>query len=353
MKKNITTFFIILSFTLTMCSQQIRRDSNWNSLKLNGRVKSIIEFSYPDAYENEEGEFQEGLTTEIYYYLQDENRDVNKLMDSLTRVSTDALIFLYNKEGNLLKTEQFKARGSYIGQAGSTYEYDSKGKLILVKGYNSDFMTLYGSKSISFFANYKYDSAGRLLEEIKTTTINKAEDEGTMENSDNSKYIENTTYIYNEKGDKIEENHYINKKYISKEYKEDYKLPYEKKFMYDEKGRLYEEEEKTLAVKNTGYYSSIKEVTNKIITVRTTYKYNEENCVQSKEIQYNTGEKEKYFYTYDNLGNMNSERYYRLDRITKNITYIYKYDKQGNWIEKLTYTDGELDAVNKRIINYY
>ena len=42
-----------------MCSQQIRRDSNWNSLKLNGRVKSIIEFSYPDAYENEEGEFQE------------------------------------------------------------------------------------------------------------------------------------------------------------------------------------------------------------------------------------------------------------------------------------------------------
>ena len=50
---------------------------------------------------------------------------------------------------------------------------------------------------------------------------------------------------------------------------------------------------------------------------------------------------------------MNSERYYRLDRITKNITYIYKYDKQGNWIEKLTYTDGELDAVNKRIINYY
>jgi putative cell wall-associated protein len=364
--KRITPLALIMlnfCFSVTMCSQQKKENSNWNDLKLKGNVKTIIEVSYPNAYEDEKGEFERGLTKEIYYYLQDDNRDINKLMDSLSTECTDAFIFVYNKGGNLLKTERFKARGSYVGQAGSAYEYNSEGKLVLAKGSDSEFMTMYGSKSVSFLKNYKYDFNGRLSEETNTITIGKIEEGGSgesMEGIEGDKCTENTMYVYNEKGQKVEENFYISKGYLSKDdgflsgrYEENYKLPYEKKFKYDEKGRLYEEEEKTLTVKNTGYYSLTKKVTNEITTIKTLYKYDEKNRVQFKNTQSDTNEEEKYLYTYDEYGNITSEQHYKLGRISDNITYIYKYDKQGNWIEKSTYTNGELNAVNKRTITYY
>ena len=326
--KRITPLGLIMlnfCFSVTMCSQQTKENSNWNDLKLKGNVKTIIEVSYPNAYEDEKGEFKRGLTKEIYYYLQDDNRDINKLMDSLTTECTDAFIFVYNKGGNLL--------------------------------------TMSGSKSVSFLKNYKYDFNGRLSQETNTITIGKIEEGASgesMEGIEGDKYTENTMYVYNEKGQKVEENFYISKGYLSKDdgflsgsYEENYKLPYEKKFKYDEKGRLYEEEEKTLIVKNTGYYSLTKKVTNEITTIKTLYKYDEKNRIQFKNTQSDTNEEEKYLYTYDEYGNITSEQHYKLGRISDNITYIYKYDKQGNWIEKSTYTNGELNAVNKRTITYY
>ena len=307
--KRITPLGLIMlnfCFSVTMCSQQTKENSNWNDLKLKGNVKTIIEVSYPNAYEDEKGEFKRGLTKEIYYYLQDDNRDINKLMDSLTTECTDAFIFL---------------------------------------------------------KNYKYDFNGRLSEETNTITIGKIEEGASgesMEGIEGDKYTENTMYVYNEKGQKVEENFYISKGYLSKDdgflsgsYEENYKLPYEKKFKYDEKGRLYEEEEKTLTVKNTGYYSLTKKVTNEITTIKTLYKYDEKNRIQFKNTQSDTNEEEKYLYTYDEYGNITSEQHYKSGRISDNITYIYKYDKQGNWIEKSTYTNGELNAVNKRTITYY
>ena len=345
MKKVILMVFIMLSSTLTMCSQQNIKDSNWNSLKLSGNVKNIIELSHPDTYENEKGEIIRGFRKEIYYYLLDENRDINKLMDSLTIECTDAFIFSYNKEGNLLKTKRFKARGSYVRQSDSTYEYDSEGKLISVKGSDEDFMTMYGSKSVSFLKLYEYGSNGQLSEEINTITIDETKDD---------KYTENTEYIYNEKGEKVEENFYINKDndYLPKYYEENYRFPYKKKFKYDDKGRLLEEFEKTLTIKSNFYYRN-RDISPKTTFILTTYKYDEDDHIQSKNVALEIGEEEKYLYTYDEHGNITSERRYKLGQISDNITYTYKYDKQGNWIEKSTYTNGKLDAINKRTISYY
>lgn len=360
MKKVSLMVFIMLSSILTMCSQQNKKDSNWDSLKLNGNVKSMIEFSYPDTYENKKGEIERGFTEEIYYYFQDENRDIDKLMDSLTTECTDAFIFCYNKEGNLLKAKRFKVRGSYVGLSDSIYEYDSEGKLTLVKGSDREFMTMYGSRSASFLRLYKYDSKGRLSGEINTITITEIEENTgqSMEGIEGDKCTENTEYVYNEKGEKVEENFYISNGYISNDngflpryYEENYRFPYEKKFKYDDKGRLLEEFEKTLTIKSNLYYRN-RDISPKTTFILTTYKYDEDNRIQSKSVQHEIDEEEKYLYTYDEHGNITSERHYKLGKISDNITYIYKYDKQGNWIEKSTYTNGELNAINKRTISY-
>ena len=56
----------------------------------------------------------------------------------------------------------------------------------------------------------------------------------------------------------------------------------------------------------------------------------------------------------DNNGNETEMKDYFADgSLYQKITYKYKYDKMGNWIEKRVYINGKLDEIFVRLIEYY
>lgn len=57
---------------------------------------------------------------------------------------------------------------------------------------------------------------------------------------------------------------------------------------------------------------------------------------------------------YDTSGNIIAQKSYAIDS-TRSLSDIYSYqvDKAGNWIKKITYTNGEYSSTTKRQITYY
>ena len=135
--------------------------------------------------------------------------------------------------------------------------------------------------------------------------------------------------IYNEKGNKIEENYYnSNGRLYSKT-----------TYKYDEKGNMiednfYDSDDGSLIYKNTYKYD---EKGNKIEE----YHYDEDGKFNYK----NT-------YKYDEKGNNIEKNNYdsngRLDS-----KYTYEYDKNNNWTQRIEYKNTIPHRITERIIEYY
>ena len=107
--------------------------------------------------------------------------------------------------------------------------------------------------------------------------------------------------IYDEKGNKIEENHYDS----------DGNLSSKDTYEYDEKGNNIER----------NWYDS-----DGSLNYKYTYKYDEKGNM----IEYNTD-----------------------GRFGEKYTYKYEYDKNNNWIQQVTYEDNKPIQITERIIEYY
>ena len=134
--------------------------------------------------------------------------------------------------------------------------------------------------------------------------------------------------IYNEKGNKIEENYYNSNG----------RLIYKNTYKYDEKGNKIEE----------NYYNS-----NGRLYSKTTYKYDEKgNKIEDYHYDEDGKFNYKYTYKYDEKGNIIEENHYdsngRLDS-----KYTYEYDKNNNWTQRIEYKNTIPHRITERIIEYY
>ena len=135
--------------------------------------------------------------------------------------------------------------------------------------------------------------------------------------------------IYNEKGNKIEENYYNSNG----------SLIYKNTYKYDEKGNIIEE----------NYYNS-----NGRLYSKTTYKYDEKgNMIEDNFYDSDDGSLiYKNTYKYDEKGNIIEENHYdsngRLDS-----KYTYEYDKNNNWTQRIEYKNTIPHRITERIIEYY
>ena len=135
--------------------------------------------------------------------------------------------------------------------------------------------------------------------------------------------------IYNEKGNKIEENYYNSNG----------SLIYKNTYKYDEKGNKIEE----------NYYNS-----NGRLYSKTTYKYDEKgNMIEDNFYDSDDGSLiYKNTYKYDEKGNNIEKNNYdsngRLDS-----KHTYEYDKNNNWTQRIEYKNTIPHRITERIIEYY
>ena len=162
------------------------------------------------------------------------------------------------------------------------------------------------------------------VKSIKETTYKAVDKFGQIEKGD---VLNNYFNIYNEKGNKIEDNFYDS----------DGNLSSKDTYEYDEKGNNIE--------KNN--YDSDGSLNSK-----TTYKYDKKgNKIEDNSYDSDGSLNSKTTYKYDEKGNMIE---YNTDgRFGEKYTYKYEYDKNNNWIQQVTYEDNKPIQITERIIEYY
>ena len=173
------------------------------------------------------------------------------------------------------------------------------------------------------------------VKSIKETTYQAVEKFGQIEKGDvlvdsSAVYTDDGHFkIYNEKGNKIEENYYnSNGRLYSKT-----------TYKYDEKGNMIED----------NFYDS----DDGSLIYKNTYKYDEKGN-KIEEYHYDEDGKfnYKYTYKYDEKGNNIEKNNYdsngRLDS-----KYTYEYDKNNNWTQRIEYKNTIPHRITERIIEYY
>ena len=173
------------------------------------------------------------------------------------------------------------------------------------------------------------------VKSIKETTYEAVDKFGQIEKGDilvdsSAVYTDDGRFkIYNEKGNKIEENYYnSNGRLYSKT-----------TYKYDEKGNMIED----------NFYDS----DDGSLIYKNTYKYDKKGN-KIEEYHYDEDGKfnYKYTYKYDEKGNIIEENHYdsngRLDS-----KYTYEYDKNNNWTQRIEYKNTIPHRITERIIEYY
>ena len=165
------------------------------------------------------------------------------------------------------------------------------------------------------------------VKSIKETTYKAVDKFGQIEKGD---VLNNYFNIYNEKGNKIEDNSYDS----------DGSLNSKTTYKYDKKGNKIEE----------NIYDS-----NGKFVRKTTYKYDKKGNIIEEKSYYPDGSLiYKNTYKYDEKGNMIEENWYESDgSLYEKHTYKYEYDKNNNWTQRIQYKNTIPLNITERIIEYY
>lgn len=224
--------------------------------------------------------------------------DENGKINSISRIK-------YDKENNIIEKTFVGGGNSEIGK----YIYDKNGN-------NIEFTYYHNNDEISFKQINKFDQKNNLIDHrfyeyngnLRDKTLSKYNDNGlvieTKEYSSNGTYIvfsSKKTKEYDEKGNLI----------VEKNYDEKGNLEFIYKYVYDEKNN---EIEKILSKDN-----SIEKNT------RTFDKFN--NCIKNFE--------------------------YLNNNLKSNFTNNYKYDKKGNWIQRIHFNNDIANRIDEKHIEYY
>jgi hypothetical protein len=216
-------------------------------------------------------------------------------------------------------------------------DFDENGNIVSENWLDSDTRNI-----------YKYDSIGKLIEqdkhnELKTPSLSSKK---KFTYDQNNNLIEKNTYLpdgflfekiiydYDEKGNNIESKCY-NYDFEGKEL-----LQFMFKHSYDKKGNEIDRD----------HYDNLgnKEYTE-------TYKYDEKGLMIEEFTDFLKDKihPKKIRYAYDNKGNILSIKHYSSEEvIVYEKTHKYKFDKIGNWIEKIHFINGKPDFIEQREISY-
>ena len=213
----------------------------------------------------------------------------------------------YDEKGNEIEYNRYNSDGSLDYKF--TYKYDEKGNKIEENSYNSD-----GSLARKW--TYKYDEKGNIIE-------------GNEYYSDGSLDSKNT-YKYDEKGNKLEGN----------SYNSEGSLDSKNTYKYDEKGNKLE---------GNSYNSEGS------LDSKWTYKYDEKgNEIEGNGYNSDGSLEFKYTAKYDEKGNKTQVNDYNSDgSLNSKKTYKYQFDKQGNWIKRIEFTNGIPEYILERQYEYY
>lgn len=286
------TLALIIAILSVFSSTAQKVETDVTKANLIGRVKTVEE--YYNVATEKEGEIQKKSISEK---------------------------FTYDVKGN--RTEWIMYRYYYIKE---TYGYDDKGNMTEKKKFKED-------GSLNYRIVYRYDEKG------KGTGENQYKADGSLEYR--------SIYKYDDKGRKTEKNRY-NPDGSSSTYN---------RYKYDEKGNMTED---------ISYFF------NGDLCVKNTFKYGDKgNMIEwesySKILEDNSTK------NYDDKGNMialiwsngsisvdtciieyDDKRNKIKNSQGKTIfTYIYEYDKTGNWIKRKDFEDDQIGAINERKIEYF
>jgi len=259
-------------------------------------------------------------------------RAIEKFGEIQKGEEVDKLLSIFNEMGNF--TERIYSKNRKIDSK-QTYIYNDQGNIIDKKEYDSE-------GNLKLQTTYNYDEKGNKLEEntfggfeTKKTTY-KYDDKGreveslitlSFQGFDGSVELR-ITKEYDQKGNVVEEKNYNNRNELSNR----------SIFTYDERGNKVKEifinlDTNKSEEKNIYIYDK----NNKKIEIQ---KYISDNLSEKSTIKY------------DERGNILEKDI--IDFITNtSFKIVYKNDKTGNPIEKVYYNNGILYMINEIEIEYY
>jgi len=226
------------------------------------------------------------------------------------------------KDGEIVK-------GDTIACSELTYEFDNNSRLITEEYYCLDILTS---------LKYKYDQDGKLFERMNCEQLDRTYEYDSIGNQVKEEMFDSDgqfgywTYKYDNNGNTIERAGYLGDDFVERwiyEYDQDNKKIKEfmvgeepdntpvymiKTFEYDKKGRL-------IAVVWTDPGTKLTSVDK--------YKYNGKN---------------------DLIEHYNKNDFQR--GIEELNTFKYQYDKKGNWIQRIEYSNSKPTIISERKINY-
>ncbi len=343
-----------------------KEKSDGKNDRLKGKAKSCVKMVY--NAKNISGKVEKGdvAQNKIVLVFNDKGRITEQHNYNTDGSFSVKYLFKYNDKGNLIEINQYNADGGLVSKkvydgkenlldskeyfssdgnvtGRTTNRYDDKGRLIETEEYNVNG---------TFKYTYRYDDRGNLIEENHYNTNGNLDDKNTL------------TYRYNEKGNKIEETHYDGGSVSF--------------YRYNNNGNLIEE-------RYSPSFTARKACTYKKVMERCghggcgaesycTYQYDGEgnkikaNCngdqityrydSNGHEIEESCGSPShkpwyQSIHQYDDKDNLIKEKRIENDIIGKDRNYQYTYDKQGNWIKKITFEKDVPQFIEQREITYY
>lgn len=277
--------------------------------------------------------------------------------EKISTISRRHQYYIFDDKGQNTEYSLYKSDGSLFSK--HTYKYDDKGTLLEYNSFNSDGILVIKKTG-------KYDDRGNQIEwnwyfsdgSIKTETRSKYDNKGNVIElkgcDEDGKSCTIIKYKYDNKGNVIKEIELGD-------------FPLITKYKYDNHGKMVER----------NYYKPNGSLSNK-----NTYRYDANgNCVEVNSFDTKGKLQFKYRYKYDDNGNCIEEKvsdffdgeiiiwhtikfdqynneleynYYDSNGIlSTKYSYIYEYDKNGNWIKNISYNNNSPKYVEDREIIYY
>ncbi|MDR1848104.1 MAG: hypothetical protein LBR17_08350 [Bacteroidales bacterium] len=298
---SLSTIPVLCQNDSTICKTWYKGEEGWrccDDILLKGKVRSFNN-GYDNILFNEYGKIIENrIDVEDGLFLYQYDDDNNLKTEIVSWNPVDISTTTYDYENGKLMKENSSVWGEKF------YEYDDKGQLIKEYGEHYEGCTYakyneFSSKTATFYKNiYKYDK-GKITDEYRYYRGN------TLIDYSFCVCVKHIHYVYDEDKKLIAESRYGDDNYYSG--------------MYDYEMILYKYNNKKLIekqIKNIDYLG---------IYSKTIIKYNEQGDV------------------------FESTKYDDNGKVIEQETYVYKYDKMGNWIERKD-NNGH---VAERMIEYY
>lgn len=222
-------------------------------------------------------------------------------------VTTGSNSFIFDTIGNLVEFYTYNSNGSFRSK--ETYKYDLKNNRIENNSYSK-------KDKLTERTSLTYDSIGRL------TQLNTYNSRGSLKEQSLSKFSNNGQFELRTTTDE----HWL--------------ITEKLEIIYNSKGEQTE----------ISKFSSKGKMSAKMNLI-----YNEFGNVSEKKMYSNKGViNEKFIFKYNNLKELNEYGVFNENEtLIAHAAYVFYYDKNNNWIKKVSYFNGAPSAITYRTITYY